>query len=451
MKTVRIGCGQGFWGDSLEAPVSLLEGERLDYLVLDYLAEVTMSILSKQRERDSALGYAEDFPALVERILPKLAAQKTKIIANAGGMNPLACAERVKAAIEKGGLSGKLRVAVVQGDDILPRLESLPDEPFLNIDTGAPISEILPRIQSANVYLGAEGIVQALDGGADIVVTGRVADPSLVLGPLVHEFRWPENDWNRRAAGIVAGHIIECGAQCSGGNASYDWQTIPDLTNIGYPVVEFGEDGNFVVTKQKGTGGRVDVRTVKEQLIYEIGDPANYITPDVVADFTTIHLQADGENRVRVTGVQGKPRPTALKVSISYSGGYLGVGTLLYCWPEAVEKAKAASELVLSRLRKIGKLPSRSRVELIGLNACHEGTVPKDSSSPDEVMLRISVFDLDKKVVERFSREMAPLVLNGPPGATAYSGGKQKVQEVFAYWPALISRKNTSFQVQVLP
>ena len=453
MKTIRIACGQGFWGDSLDAPLDLLAGGGLNYLVLDYLAEVTMSILSKQRQKEPSAGYARDFVSFIERALPLLIKNKTKVIANAGGVNPRSCAEQILAVLKTAGVQGQLRVAIVLGDDILPDLSELAKagESFSHLETGASFSEIRNHVQSANVYLGAESVLKALQLGADIVVTGRVADPSLVLAPLRHEFSWAENDWDRLASGIVAGHIIECGAQCTGGNCSYEWQSIPDFDRIGYPYVEVSEDGSFLVSKQVGSGGRVDAHSVKEQLVYEIGDPKNYITPDVIADFTSLRLEDLGNNTVKISGVRGKPRPEKLKASISYRHGFMAFGTLVYTWPDAYQKAEAAGEIVKKRLARAGVTLERLHIEFIGAGACHEGTVPRERiESAEEILLRIAVWDKNRNAVERFTREMAPLVLNGPPGATAYAGGKRQVQEVFAYWPSLLGRDKISPRVEVL-
>ncbi|HET9775758.1 MAG TPA: acyclic terpene utilization AtuA family protein, partial [Gemmatimonadaceae bacterium] len=296
---VRVAAGQGFWGDDLDAPRRQVEGGPVDYLMLDYLAEVTMSILQKQKERDPAMGYARDFVGAMESVLPAVTGRGVKVIANAGGVNPPACAAAVKAVAEKNGASGKLTIGVVTGDDLLGRLDELirAGHSLSNMDTGEPLSTVRDRVLSANAYIGSVPIVEALGKGANVVITGRSTDTALTMAPLRHEFGWGATSWDQLAAGIVAGHIIECGAQCSGGNCLYDWRSIPDLANVGYPLVEARSDGTFVVTKHPNTGGRVSVPTVTEQLVYEMGDPHSYITPDVVADFTTIRLAPDGENR----------------------------------------------------------------------------------------------------------------------------------------------------------
>lgn len=447
---VRIACGQGFWGDWLEAPVRQVEGGPIDYLMMDYLAEVTMSILQKQRSRDPNLGYARDFVPLMERLLPTIAERGIRVVTNAGGVNPRSCAEGVLAAARKAGVS--IKVGVVTGDDLLGRLDELlaAGHEMRNLDTGEPLSSIRPLVTSANAYLGAAPVVEALRRGADVVVTGRVTDTGLTLAPMVYEFDWSYDDWDRLAAGTVAGHIIECGAQCSGGNCLLDWERIPGLENPGYPIVEAFPDGSFVVTKHPGTGGRVSVATVTEQLVYEMGDPRSYITPDCVADFTTIRLKQEGRDRVRVSGVRGRPATDTLKVSISYFYGYKAVGTLVYAWPDAYAKARRADRILRARLKQLGLEFDEILTEYVGVNATHGRLAGEPSPDLAEVEWRIAVRAKDREAVERFTREIAPLVLNGPPTVTGFAGGRPKVEEIVAYWPALIPKSEVTPQVEVL-
>lgn len=452
MKTVRIGCGQGFWGDSLTAPLDLVRRGPLDFLVLDYLAEVTMSILARHRQKNPRAGYARDFVELIEQLLPELVEKGVVVLANAGGMNPLECGRAIVEVAKRTGF-GALRVGVVEGDDISGRIDELlgAGEALAHLETGAPIADVRAELRSANVYLGAEPLVEALRQGAQIVVSGRVADPALVLAPLIHSFNWPLDDWNRLASGIVAGHIIECGAQCSGGNCSADWESIPALEDIGYPIVECREDGSFVVTKHPNTGGRVDERSVKEQLVYEIGDPRSYITPDVIADFTSLSVRGAGPDRVEVSGVTGRARPERLKASLSYFSGYSASGTMLYSWPKAREKAERAGEIVRRRLDALGLRFDKVHTEIIGANACHGAASDSPAKAdPAEAMLRVAVRGRDEKSVERFTREIAPLVLNGPPSATAYFGARGAVHDIVAYWPTLVSRSSVSPTVTIL-
>jgi hypothetical protein len=450
-KTVRVAAGQGFWGDWLEAPVRQVQGGPIDYLMMDYLAEVTMSIMQKQKSRDARLGYARDFVPLMKRLLPDLAAKGVRVTSNAGGVNPRACADAVREAARRLGLSSRVPIAVVSGDDILPRLDELLDRghELRDLDSGKPLREIRDRVLSANAYLGMRPIVEALGRGAQVVITGRVTDTGLTLGPLFHEFKWPVDNWDKVAAGTVAGHIIECGAQSSGGNLLRDWRQVKGLANPGFPIVEASEDGSFVVTKHPGTGGVVNLASVTEQLVYEMGDPRTFITPDGIADFTTIRLEAVGRDRVRVHGIRGRPRTDKLKVSIAYFYGYKAVGTLVYSWPEAYDKARAADRILRERLQGLGLEFEQVLTEYVGVDATHGPLAgPPDPEIP-EVQLRIGVRARDRAPVERFTREIAPLVLTGPPSVTGFAGGRPEVQEVVAYWPALIDRTEIEPQVRV--
>lgn len=343
---IRIANGQGFWGDSIDAPVEQVTRGPIDYLTLDYLAEVTMSILQKQRARDPDAGYARDFVEMIGRILPVVAERNIRVVANAGGLNPLACRRAVLAVAEKQGIG--IRVAAVTGDDISGRLDDLMRRgiEFSNMDTCEPLSTVRDRVRCANAYIGAFPIAKALQDGAQIVITGRYADAALALGPMTHEFGWGPTDWDLLVAGVVGGHAIECGPQGSGGNCQVDWETIRALDDIGYPILEVEADGEFVMTKHQGTGGRISAASVKEQLLYEIGDPRTYITPDCIADFTTIQLEQAGPDRVRFTGIQGRPATDSYKVSISYSYGFKATGNVAYAWPQAYKKAQAGDRIL---------------------------------------------------------------------------------------------------------
>lgn len=447
---IRIAAGQGFWGDWLEAPARQVAGGPIDVLMMDYLAEVTMSILQKQRARDPKLGYATDFVGAMDRLLPELKARRIRVIANAGGVNPRACAEAVLAAARRHGLQG-LKVATVTGDDLLGRLDDLVarGHALKNMETGEPLSAVRGQVQSVNAYLGAAPVVEALTQGADIVITGRVTDTGLTLAPIMHAFGWSPTDWNRLAAGTVAGHIIECGAQCSGGNCLRDWKSIPGMDDPGYPIVEVRPDGSFDVTKHPGTGGRVSVPTVTEQLVYEMGDPHSYITPDCIADFTTIRLAQAGKDRVRVTGVEGRAATDSLKVSVSYAHGFKAVGTLVYSWPEAFDKARRADQILRARLKKLGLKFEEILTEFVGVDATHGRLSGKPDPDLAEVQLRVGVRAQDRVPVERFTREIAPLILNGPPSVTGFAGGRPKVEEIVAYWPALIAKSEVQPVVEV--
>lgn len=451
-ETVRVAGGQGFWGDLLTAPVDQVRKGPIDYLMLDYLAEVTMSILQKQRSRNPELGYARDFVDLLREILPDCVEKNIKVLSNAGGVNVAGCAEAIRQTAVELGLSGKLKIGVVTGDDVLADLDKwIADGVAINsMDTGEPLSSVRDRVQSANVYLGAEPLVEALGRGAQIVVGGRLTDTGLTLAPLMHEFGWKFDDWDRIAAGTIAGHIIECGAQSSGGNCQYDWQNIPDMANIGFPIVEASPDGTFIVTKHDGTGGRVSVQSVKEQLLYEMGDPKAYITPDVVADFSSIHLADAGENKVRVFGITGNPKTDFYKVSIAYSDGWKSVGTLVYSWPDAYEKAKAADKILRQRLDNLGLKFDVILTEFVGVNATHGHLAGEPRADIPEVQLRVGVRGHDKDAVTRFTKEIAPLILTGPPGVTGFAGGRPKVEEIMAYFPTLVPKHLVKTEVNIV-
>ena len=449
---VRVASGQGFWGDLLTAPVDQVRGGPVDYLMLDYLAEVTMSILQKQRSRDPNAGYARDFVSLMREIIPDCVERGIKVMSNAGGVNVDGCATAIREAARELGYGGKFKIGVVTGDDILGRLDEFAERghAITNMETGEPLSEVRDKVQSANVYLGAAPLVQALAQGAQVVVGGRLTDTGLTLAPLIHEFGWAFDNWDKLAAGTIAGHIIECGAQASGGNCQYDWKNIPDMANVGFPIVEALANSEFVVTKHNDTGGRVSVQSVKEQLLYEMGDPAAYITPDVVADFSSIHLENAGENRVRVFGIKGKPNTDFYKVSIAYSAGWKSVGTLVYAWPDAYEKAKAADQILRSRMERLGLRFDTILTEFVGVNATHGKLAGEPSTDIPEVQLRIGVRGQSKADVERFTKEIAPLILTGPPAVTGFAGGRPKIEEIMAYFPALIPKTLIETTVEIV-
>ncbi len=438
-RIVRIANGQGFWGDSVDAPARLVEEGPLDYLTLDYLAEVTMSILQKQKRRDPRAGYATDFVDLVRRVLPAMRKKKIRVIANAGGVNPPACREALVEVARSAGARG-LRIATVTGDDILDRIDALMagGVSFRNLDDGRPLSEIRERVVAANVYVSSFPAAEALRDGADIVVSGRSTDPGLVVSPLIAEFGWRAADWNLLAAGTVAGHIIECGAQCTGGNFSRWWE-VEGWDRLGYPVLEVRGDGTFVVTKHDGTGGLVTVDTVSEQLVYEMGDPREYITPDCIADFTTVRLEQEGKDRVRVSGVAGRPATDSYKVSIAYLEGYKATGQLTVSGPDALAKARVCADALWGRLRRAGVTCDQSLTEFVGVDSCH-GAITPPGSVAGEVVLRVGVKDASRDKVDRFGKELAPLVTSGPPGVTGFAGGRPKATEVLGFWPALIPK-----------
>jgi hypothetical protein len=437
-KVIRVGNASGFWGDSPSAPVQLVEKGELDVLTLDYLAEVTLSILAKAKIKDPTKGYATDFVEVLPGIAKFWKNQSNlKIVTNAGGMNPASCGEACAEILCDAGMAG-LKIALVSGDDFVDQIDRRIAEGFCfpNQDNGESIEGIRDRIVSANVYVGVEPIVAALLEGARLVLTGRVTDPAMVLAAGIEKFGWAADDWDRLAGGTVAGHLIECGAQVTGGIYN-DWLEMPDPAGIGYPIVEMAEDGSCVVTKPDGTGGVVNEMTVKEQLMYEIGDPAEYITADVIADFTTLRVKAIGENRVQVSGATGKPATAFYKASITFRDGYAATGEVVMTGEQAVAKARRAGESVLERVRGGGAELAESQIDVIGGGACGPGLGREDAR---EVMLRISVRDAQRSGVERFTREMAMLVTAGPPGTTGYAQSRGRVREVLSYWPTLVPK-----------
>ena len=441
---IRIASGQGFWGDLPIAPIEQIKlasaSSPIDYMMMDYLAEVTMSIMQKQKLRDPKTGYAGDLVEVIDTVLPDIVDKNIKIITNGGGVNPEACRDAIFAAARKRGI--KIKVGVVLGDNILDSIDELlaGGNKLANMETGESLKDVRNRVLSANVYFGAWPVVEALRQGAQIVITGRTTDTGLTLAPMIHEFGWAENDWDKIAAGTVAGHILECGAQSSGGNFSADWKKVKDFTNIGFPIAEAYPNGEFIITKHPKTGGLVSRQTVAEQLLYEIGDPREYITPDCVADFTSIHLEDLGRDRVKVFGIKGRPATDFYKVSMSYNDGFSASGTLTYTWPEAMEKAKMADKILRGRLKKAGCVFDEVRTEFLGYNSCHAGLTPTNEVDVQEVVVKFGVRGKDKKSIEEFGRNLAPLILTGPPSVTGFAGGRPKPSDVVAYWPALLRK-----------
>ena len=449
---IRIASGQGFWGDLIDAPYHQVSKGDIDYLMMDYLAEVTMSILQKQKNKNPNQGYARDIPELLRKIMPMAKAKGIKIITNGGGVNPLACAESCLQVAKEIGIE-KLKIGIVLGDDIKDRIDEIVISgcELKNMDNDESIIKIKDKLLSANVYFGAFPIVEALQKGADIVITGRTTDTGLTLAPMIYEFGWKADQFDLLAAGTVAGHILECGAQASGGNFLGDWKSIKNFAEIGFPIAEAYPNGEVIITKHKKTGGRVSFETVAEQLVYEIGNPKEYITPDCVADFTSIKLKDLGKNRVKVFNVRGSEDTKFYKVSCSYADGYSSVGTLTYSWPDALTKAKAADNILRKRLKNLNLQFDEIRTEFVGYNACHETLATElEENKINEIMLRIAVRSHDYNSVERFGKEIAPLILTGPPAVTGFAGGRPKPSEVVAYWPALIPKYLVTPKIEIL-
>ena len=448
---IRIASGQGFWGDLPNAPIEQVKNGPIDYLVMDYLAEVTMSIMQKQKMRNENYGYARDFVEVIEAVLPDIAEKGIKVISNAGGVNPEACKDALLQVIEDQGYDD-IKVAVVDGDDILSNIDQLISDGHLlkNMETGEAITTVKDRLLSANVYFGCKPVVEALEKEADIVITGRVTDTGLTLAPMAYEFGWDFDDYDKMSAGTIAGHIIECGAQVSGGNFT-DWESVEGFVNIGFPIIEAMPNGEFFVTKHEGTGGLISEMTVKEQLMYEIGDPSEYITPDVIADFSSVNLEQDGKDRVRVFGITGRQETDTYKISASYNDGYKISSTLVYSWPDALKKAQKAGEILKGRADNIGLTFEEYRVEYVGVNGNNEEPITDEDYKEEhnEVQLRVSASGQSKDDLNRFGREIAPLILTGPSGVTGFAGGRPKASDIVAYWPALLDKEAVEPRIRI--
>ena len=439
--SLRIANAAGFWGDWTLAPRQLLETTQVDFLTLEYLAELTLSIMARQRQRDPASGFARDFLDVVDQIAPVLKRQpELKLVTNAGGLNPHACAVAIGKQLSECGL-GDLPIGVVAGDDLIDQIRDKQGAGYDHFDTGRPLEDRVDRAVSANAYLGAQPICEALQQGSRIVITGRVADASLTVGPAMYHYGWDWEDWNRVAAASVAGHLIECGAQVTGGYRT-DWRDC-SLTKIGYPIVEIDNDGQLMVTKPDGSGGRVTRQSVIEQIVYEIGDPAAYYTPDVVVDFTTLEVAALGDDRVAVRGATGNPRPETLKVSLAYADGYQASGQLLIYGRDCVVKARIVADLIRERLGLEGIELESTNIELLGAGDGVPGLTPPPTDMR-EVMLRISAFDHRREALEAFAKQFAPLITNGPGGLAGYAQGRPVVRATYAYWPTVVDRDDVT-------
>ena len=443
-KIIKIANGQGFWGDSVNAPIELVNNAKIDYLTLDYLAEVTMAIMQKQFNKNPNRGYAYDFVDFIEGEMASILEKNIKIITNAGGVNPYKCAEEIKQRT-----SGKMKIAVVEGDNIIDHINEYIESgiSFDNLDNGNSINQIKDSICSANIYIDSFVVADALKENPNIVLGGRITDPGLVVGPCIHEFGWDKSHYHKLAAATVAGHIVECGAQCTGGNHSRWWE-IDSFTNIGYPIVSISENGLFDVSKNSNTGGLVNKLTVTEQLLYEMGDPKRYLSPDVTVDFTSIKLTDNKNGIVSVDNVVGEKPTNTFKVAINYISGYKANGKLTVTAPYAIEKAEKISEIILDRLKSKGIQFDEHKVDLVGYNSCL-GSCLKVDDNPSELTVSISVKDKSRNKIEKFSKELAPLITNGPPGITGFSGGRPKVQEVISYWPTLIDKSMVKTKVKV--
>ena len=445
-RTIKIANGQGFWGDSVDAPYNLVKYGKIDYLTLDYLAEVTLSIMQRQKLKNPEKGYATDFVELFERIAVDISNKNIKVITNAGGVNPEICREKLLKIAKK--LNLNIKIAIIKGDDILGDIDSLISDgvDFFNMDDNSDFSSIKNKVYSANAYIDSFSIAEALSTDANIVLAGRVSDPGLVLGPAIYEFNWKKTDYDKLATGTLAGHILECGAQCTGGNYS-QWMEVPNIDNIGYPIATLSDDTTFTISKDPNSGGIINKYTIIEQVLYEMGNPKKYISPDVVVDFTSFDIKELSRDVVEVSGVKGYKDTNTYKVSINYFNGYKASGQLTVSGPDALEKAKLTSEIIWKRLERAGILFDDKLTEFLGFSSCHGQKIGKLKSKDDEVVLRLSVRDFNKEKIIRFSKELAPVITTGPPGITGFSGGRPRPQEIIAFWPCLIEKKHIKTKI----
>lgn len=442
MDKVRIGGGQGFWGDSNDAAVHMVRQGELNYMACDYLAELTLSIMARQKLKNPQQGYARDFIGLLEECVVDAKENEVRILTNAGGMNIKGCVDAVAEVCRKKGLTGQ-RIGYVLGDDMTGEIDRMLAEgiTFDNIDGVGNFMDIKDKIVNANVYFGHEPIIECLSDNADIVVTGRATDSTLFLSPIMYGMGINEDDWTAIARGIMAGHLLECGGQGAGGNFEYGWREVPDMDQLGFPIAEYSRD-DLVITKAPNCGGLVTEQSCKEQFLYEIHNPASYVTPDVIADISHATLTQVGPDRVSVGGIQGRKRPDTLKLSIGYHAGYKVAAMLSFAWPDAYEKAQKAADILMKKMQRKGLKAEEIRIDYIGLNSLHLSIANMDPAHVkdlNEVVLRIAIRTKDKLEAEKIIPEVAPLQLNGPPGASFF-GGRAKVQEVIGLWPTLIPR-----------
>lgn len=450
MKKVRIGAGQGFYGDTIYGALNMAKYGNVQYICFDTLAELTMAILQKDRLKNSDGGYTKDITVTMETLLPYVKEKGIKLITNAGGINPEGAREEVYRVAKKLGISG-IKVGIATGDNIYPYLEDWEKNgvDFKQYNNDESYAAIKNRLLFASAYLGAKPIVEALKEGADIVVTGRTTDTAQFLAPLIYELGWDEEDWDKLAQGILLGHLMECSGQASGGNFSGDWWNVANMENIGYLVAEVSEDGSAFLTKPENTGGRVSVDTLKEQFLYEIHDPSTYITPDVIADFSDVRFTQEADNVVRVSGVKGRPRPATLKAIMGYENGYMGQGLIGYSWPNAFSKAKKADEIIRKQLELYGIEVEDILTEYVGYNSIHGPLArPIDEENLNEIYLRLAVRTKDKKTADRFGRLFPPLALNGPPFVGGLSG-MFSVRQLLGLWSALLPREIIESNIKV--
>ncbi len=450
-KQIRLGAGSGFWGDALDPAVELLEKGSLDYLSMDYLAELTMALLQRAKMKNPDAGFVPDLVLHMRELLPLARKNGTKIICNGGGSNPHAAGLAIQKLAQELGLEGT-RIAVVTGDGILDRLDDLvaTGATLRNMDThDTDFAAIRDKIVAANVYTGCEGIIEALAEGAHVVIAGRVSDNALYVGPVMHELSLefgPEND-DLIAAAITVGHVVECAGAATGGMSSR-FDEMPDMGRVGFPIVEFGDDGTAVITKVDGSGGMVDQFTIKEHLVYEIGDPSQYLMPDGVADFTRLKIQETGKDRVTVSEMGGTGRPETLKLVVGYEDGWIGEGILFFPWPNALGRAEKAKQTLLERFDRLGLQADDIHFDYVGLNMLHGPASPPPNYDPAEIGLRVAVHTRTRDEAEKVRRACAQLWIMGP-GGTSF-GTPMKPRPVYGSWPTLIPRDFITQSVEIL-
>lgn len=456
MKRVSIGGGQGFWGDSPDAAIHMVRRSNIHYMACDYLAELTLSIMARQKLKDPKTGYARDFLGLMNEIAGEAKEKGIRVLTNAGGMNIEGCVNEVKKIAEEKKLRN-YKIGYVTGDDLTQSIDTLLKQgvSFTNMDGEVDgihdFAQIKNKIVNANVYYGHEPTLKCLEEGADVIITGRSTDSALFLAPLIHELGWKNDDWNHLAQGIMAGHLLECGGQGAGGNFDYDWRSVPRMDELGFPIAEVADD-SMIITKAPDCGGLISEQSCKEQFLYEVHDPANYITPDVVVDISKATISQEGDNRVRVANIAGKPRTNTLKLSIGYHAGYKVATMLSFAWPEAYEKAKYASEIIMKKMQKKNLRTQDIRIDYIGLNSLHLDVADMDPArikDLNEVVLRIAIRTDSKEEAMKLIPEISPLQLNGPPGASFF-GGRARIQEVIGLWPTLIPRDCVNLQAHII-
>jgi hypothetical protein len=451
MKRIRLTSGLGFYGDNWTPVLSAIERGEVDYVCSDHLAELTLAILQKDRLKDPAAGYARDLLPMLARLWPAASERGVKFVLNAGGLNPHGAAQALRELFA--GKGWQARIAVVSGDDVMLQIDELQasGEQLNHMNTGAPITTIRDQLIFANLYLGAQPIAQALERGAEIVITGRVADAALFLGPLLYEFQWDTADWDRLAQGVVAGHLLECSGQGAGGNfgAAGVWQRIPDLTHIGFPIADVAEDGDVIICKAPGSGGRINFHTVRQQLLYEVHNPRAYVTPDVVLDMSQLTLHDLGEDRVRVSGAIGAPAPNELKMVAGFKNGWMGHIVVGFCWPDALKKAHAAVNTIRTVMQENQLQYEELCVEFLGHDTFlgPHATVPNEDNM-NELWLRMAIRTHEKKYADAFPRCFPWLALSGPPFMGGFHG-IPAASQLIGVWPALVSRRAVQDQIQV--